>query len=301
MSPKAVDPDHSAQSKLIAGTTIAGVRRDWTYEPSSPSWGIRYRRFKVMLRGRSPRPPHCIIREVTPESVWVVYFMYCPSGVAEPRHEYTLSRLREEGLSVLCVCATPSPEIVPDAAKMLSSALAWKGLGGYDFSAYRLGLELVSEYSSGARVLCLNDSMFGPFSSVRPLIEEAPWDLTGLTASALHENHIQSYAFVFSKIDRKRLEQLDAVLFPNAAYEDVEAVILNQENRLARIASEHMSVGAYWYSDGSVIKDICLQRPLQLIDAGFPFLKRSLLGKMSHFQERGVIADRLRKLGFPLV
>lgn len=281
----------------MAVGSVQGLQTYWSFVPSRPSLGIRYRRFKVWLAGRSRRPPHEVIHEVRPGDIWVVYFMYCPNGEAETRHEFTLSRLREERLRVLCICATPNSEQIPEVAKEKSDALVWKGLGGYDFSAYRIGLELICESSDGARVLCLNDSMLGPFAELRPFIERAPWDLTGFTASALHENHIQSYGFVFSRMDTRRLLHLQDVLFPDAAYDDVEAVILNQENKLARVAHAHMSVGAYWYSDGTKIDDPCLRRPFELLDAGFPFLKRSLIGKMSHFQDPEKVRERLSLLG----
>lgn len=283
----------------IASKPVPGVYSFWTYTPSEPSWSIKYRRFKVWLAGKQSRPPFKVLKMMTREPLWVVYFMYCPGGIADGRHEHTLTQLRHQGFPVLCVCATPKVEAIPEVAVASSDALVWKGVGGYDFSAYRIGLELICESSAGARVMCLNDSMLGPFFDLRPFIEDAPWDLTGFTASALHENHIQSYGFIFSRMDPGRLSQLNDVFLPNAAYDDVEAVILNQENKLARVASASMSVGAYWYCDGTEVDDACLRRPLELLDAGFPFLKRSLLGKMMHFQDPVMIRNRLRTFGYP--
>lgn len=286
-------------SKAMFQNTVPGVRTCWTYVPSRPTLDILYRRLKVRFAGRESRPPSRVLKDPSPRNTWVVYFMYCPLGVADARHEFTLLRLREQGFPVLCVCATPRSDLIPEISFELSDALVWKGLGGYDFSAYRIGLETLCEKSSGSRVLVMNDSMLGPFFDLHKFIDSVPWDLAGFTASALHENHIQSYAFVFSRMDWSRLHELDSVFLSSAAYDNVEAVILCQENRLARVASRSMSVGAYWYSDGRSVDDPCLRRPIELLDAGFPFIKRSLLGKMSHFQDPTVIRQRLDVLLHP--
>lgn len=77
-------------------------------------------------------------------------------------------------------------------------------------------------------------------------------------------------------------------------------MILLQETRFAKVASQQMSVGAYWYTDGSLHQDLCLNCPEQLIEAGFPLLKRSLLGKFAgNFQDPQKMQALLERLGHP--
>jgi len=69
---------------------------------------------------------------------------------------------------------------------------------------------------------------------------------------------------------------------------------------LARVAARHMSVGAWWYTDTTVHGDLCLHCPQDMIEAGFPFLKRSLVGKFAgSFQDPEKMQALLRRLGHP--
>jgi hypothetical protein len=61
-----------------------------------------------------------------------------------------------------------------------------------------------------------------------------------------------------------------------------------------------MSVGAFWFASGNAVDDPMLRRPLELLDAQFPFMKYSLFGKMRRFQNPQIIAERISKLGHPL-
>jgi hypothetical protein len=69
------------------------------------------------------------------------------------------------------------------------------------------------------------------------------------------------------------------MFFPFAALSNPSHVINLHELRFARVASRSMSVGAFWYGDAVKVQDPMLHRPIELLTAGFPFLKRSLLGK----------------------
>jgi hypothetical protein len=173
-------------------------------------------------------------------------------------------------------------------------------MSGYDFSAYSLGLGELAKYSPGAHVFVLNDSMFGPFADFRPLMKTSPWDFCGLTASAAVENHIQSYSFMIRDLTELRLAGLSSALNQEVAFSHACATVENLEIPMARIAAASMKVGACWYADGSSVDDPCLRRPFELLEAGFPFMKKSLLGKMSAFQDIERSKHTLRDLGHPL-
>lgn len=279
---------------------VSGLHRWWDFVPTQAEWQMRLRRIWAPWIHSGQRPPHQPLVPLRPRGTWAAYFVFTPKGELESHHQYTLSRLRDQGLPVLVICGAPSAQSVPEALHQYADALYWKGLTGYDFSAYTLALEIIARDDPGADVLVMNDSVFGPFADLRAFMRHTPWALTGFTASALHENHIQSYAFVMKGVDSQRLEHMREVFLPQAAYNKAGIVISCQEVPMARVASRHMKVGACWYCDGREMIDPCLSRPFELVNSGFPFLKRSLLGKMSVFQDTDAVLECLRRVGHPL-
>jgi len=231
-----------------------------------------------------------------------MYFMFLPHGELSTQHRFTLDRLAAENAWLMIVCACPPGHPLLTELQEQCDALCWKALDGYDFSAYALGLTELVRHASGSDVMVLNDSMLGPFTPLVPFIEQAPWRLTGLTASALEENHLQSFAFIVRQLDAQFLQAVSPVLSTEWSYDTSDPVILLQETRLARVASRHMSVGAYWYTDGSHHLDLCLNCPEQMLDAGFPLIKRSLLDKFARgFQEPARMRALLLRLGHPAI
>lgn len=270
---------------------IDGLVLNWNFARTRGAWYLRTRRVFRAFRKTRPFPPYRMLKAVQPRASWAVYFVYLPDGQLTDNHRFTLERLRATRAGLFIVCASSTPDVVPAELVNQADAMIWKGLSGYDFSAYSLALRAVAEHSPGATTMILNDSVLGPFADLDPLIHDAPWDLTGFTASALHENHVQSYAFVLRNVDQARIRQLDAAFPIEFAFDEAGDVILCQELYFARLASHHMSVGSYVYAPAGV-RDATLTRPLQLLDAGFPFLKKSLLGKHSEF--RGNVPDAVR-------
>ena len=85
------------------------------------------------------------------------------------------------------------------------------------------------------------------------------------------------------------------------AYNASNPVVLLQETRLARVLAPHFSVGAFWYGDNPQKRDLCLFYPKALIEAGFPFVKRSLVGKFAaYFQKPKEMKALLVSLGHPV-
>ena len=231
---------------------------------------------------------------------WLVYFIYASDGTLTASHRFTLERLSREDVPLLVICACPEAHPVLDELKTRCSALYWKAIDGWDFSAYAVALSELARVSPGADVLVMNDSVLGPFKPLAPFMEEAPWRLTGFTGNAREQNHVQSYAFVIKSIDAHLMEALNPVLSTDWAYNAAEPVILLQETRMACVAHRHMSVGSYFFTNGSRYDDLCLQCPEQLLGAGFPFLKRSLFGKFSGvFQNPEAMQGLLRQVGHP--
>jgi len=263
-----------------------GPTRLWTFVPSRPPFIGRLSRAKSALTGWGPPPLHQVLRPPDPATRWNCYFLYLPSGQLTPAHLYTLDRLRALPGKLLAICATPQPASVP-AALADADALIWKGLSGYDFSAYALALRAIASGSPGADLFVMNDSVLGPFADLDRLFASAPWALTGFTASAMFENHIQSYAFLLRGVTGETVRALDQVMPAHRACDRYRDVVNLQETRFARFAARRMSVGALWHAnDGS---DPSLDAAAWLLGQGFPFLKRSLLGRYARLQDEAAL------------
>lgn len=278
---------------------VSGLKTYWDFQSSPVSLRHKWQRLTAHLWRRVDRPSYKLIVKPHAARRWNLYFVYCPNGSLSPAHRYTIDSLRATGHPLLIVCGTSSPDKIPAEVQSSCDALYWKDLPGYDFSAFRIALEAICQYSPGATVFMMNDSVFGPFSDINPYVEHAPWELTGFSASSLGENHIQSFAFIIKNLTGQVLKNLDEVFLPDSAYNELGDVILSQELKLARVGSLSQSVGSYWYNPKQEGFDPMLHIPFDMVNAGLPFLKRSLLGKMSKFQDSQEVRNFLQSKGHP--
>lgn len=275
-----------------------GLVRDWTYTPSPVAWRVQVSRTLRMTVLRRPAPPHRVIVPATPDARWSVYFAFLPDGAATAAHRYTLAKLAAEPGKLLVVAATPDRTNIPAAFRDAADALIWKGLGGFDFSAYAVALRHLAETSPGADLFVMNDSVFGPFASPAQSLADAPWDLAGFTASSLFENHVQSYAFQLRAATPARIAAL--ALARHTAFDRYMDVVICQETRLARHASRAMAVGARWFAPFEQALNLSLDHGVQLAEQGVPFLKRSLLGKHVALQDRPDVLRVLERHDHPV-
>lgn len=284
----------------VSSPAIPGLIRNWTFQPSPVRWGESVRTVSRVLRHARRAPASAVLKPASPAARWVAYFVYVPDGELTAGQRFTLERLKASALPLLVVCACRRDAAVLQALRGLCDALLWKDLPGYDFSAYRLALSHLAAHSPGADVLVMNDSVYGPFSDLREVFDTVPWALTGFTASNQRAPHIQSYAFLLRDLRPSTMARLAPVLLPGIAFDQFRHIVDLQELRFARVAARSMSVGALWFGDVREVNDPTLVRPMELLDCGFPFLKRSLLGKHQGFIERDVVLARLQALGHPL-
>ena len=276
-----------------------GVHVEWDYTPSRPGWDMVLRRWRARA-GRGAGPAWKAVVPVVSSKRWLVYFVYSANGQLTASHRFTLDRLSREDASLMVICACPENSPVLDDLKLVCNAVYWKAENGWDFSAYAVALSELARLSSGADVLVMNDSVLGPFRPLVPFLKKAPWRLTGFTGNADVENHLQSYAFIIKSIDVDLMQALSPVISTEWSYDSAGPVILLQETRLASVAHRHVSVGSYFFTDGSRYEDLCLNCPEQLLEAGFPLLKRSLFGKFAgSFQDPTAMHSLIQKLNHP--
>lgn len=278
---------------------IPGLEKDWSFVPSPRLWLDCQRAVLARVHAR-PVPRHIVLRAPGPRDEWIVYFTFTPAGEMTADRAFTLSRLRDLGVPLLIVCASEGPEKIHPSLAKAADALIWKDLSGYDFSGYTIALDLLATRSPGARVCVLNDSVYGPFSDLRPMLRSEAWDFSGFTASSMLENHIQSYAFVIRDLTPPFMQRMRKVFPARFAYNQAGHVIFCQELPMARLAHRDARVGALWYGRAGEVPDPTLNRAFELVDAGFPFLKKSLLTKQAHFADRSAVLGKLEQLGHPL-
>lgn len=201
----------------------------------------------------------------------------------------------------MVVCACPRNHPVLQDLDTRCQALYWKELKGWDFCAYSLGLTALVDHSPGSDVLVMNDSIYGPFAPLLPFLENAPWRLTGFTGNNQLENHIQSYAFIIRQLDSDLMQHLTEIFDIRLSYRHQRAVVICQESQLASHAAKKCSVGSYWFTTAAEASDLCLGWPTQLLASGFPFMKRSLVGKFANiFASQEDIRPLLQTLGHPV-
>ncbi|UZK65050.1 hypothetical protein [Sphingomonas sp. M1-B02] len=203
-----------------------------------------------------------------------------------------------------------------------ADALYWKGLVGFDFSAYALLLDEIVLKSPGADVYLQNDSVLGPFGDLEVLIASMPWRVSGFMASSGAQNHLQSYALFFRRVDPALMSGLSAIFSKRWAYDRYRDVVNLQETRMASVAARHASVGAAWYAPcvhedapslSAIIRhkfgiadasprrtrDPSLCDVEDLLAQGFPFLKRSLFTRNVDLNPRAPLDAFLAQQGHP--
>lgn len=303
----------------MTGPDIVDLQTHWSYRLSPIAARTRIKRLRHWMTGRRPAPHWRTVRPVTQAARWNVLFLYAPSGDLDHDQHCILDRVRGLAGSLLIVLATPHdhhPAVLDHA-----DALMVKDLPGFDFFAYRIALDAIATGSAGATAYIQNDSVLGPFGDIDGFVQRAPWDLTGFIGARTVENHISSFAFILRDVTPARMTALRPVLSPAWRCDDFNAVILLQETRLARIASRSMSVGAYWYvptqpmRESAIVRamkhatgtarhridvtgDATLACPVGLLDAGFPFLKRSLFTKFAGLHDEAVLRQALLARGW---
>lgn len=295
----------------------------WDFKPSAPSFSTRIARARLRVAGRLAGPDSIVLRPPTQADRWNCLFLFMPDGALSDDQRLMVERLRTKRGKLLIVFAAPGRGGDLPPSIDLADAIIWKQLHGYDFSAYAIALDAVAKHSPGATAYLQNDSVLGPFGDLDRLVDESAWELTGFSASAAVENHISSYAFVIRRVTPERVADLAPILSTGWSYNSFSQVVMLQETRLARIASRTMSVGALWYmpirpAESSPFErltakrrrtsandepldiraDATLAMALDLLDKGYPFVKRSHFTKFSGVEDNAKLRARLDELGW---
>ncbi len=170
----------------------------------------------------------------------------------------------------VCTWAPDSPSI-PGATTVLRRANV-----GYDFGSWAAVLEAFPGIRRARRVLLINDSLIGPFSSLAPILadfEASATPVWGLSSSRQHRPHIQSFFIGY------RDGVLDSPAI-RAFWKDIRVesrkakIVRYDELGLAEVLDE---AGLSWRTmsrpDPGGSPNPTLGDPVALLAAGFPFVK----------------------------
>jgi hypothetical protein len=279
------------------------VRRWCAVELPQPPVGLQLRRLYVFAKHVRSFPRSRVVYTGTRgDAPWVVYFCYFEGPEVPPQHAFTIRRLKAEGLSVLVVHACDKESATSAFESHGVDGLIWKERRGYDFSGYTVGLHHLVSRLGCVDAIVMNDSVLGPFHSLRRVCEESPWGFTAFVINGAVTPHCMGSAFILKGLDGRRLQGLASVLARWFSFNSQGPVVMLQETRLAAVASKSMSVGAQFSPlPNAGVTYLPLGNPEGMLQLGFPFLKRSIFDKFSGLFDQTHYRRVLVKLGHPEV
>jgi lipopolysaccharide biosynthesis protein len=153
---------------------------------------------------------------------------------------------------------------------------------GYDFGSWSIALDLLPGAAATERTILLNDSMAGPFTTLRPVLdalEATPADVWGLTDTQQFDSHLQSYflAYCNGVLEERALARFWADIRHE---EDKTEVIMRNELGLSRLLRAEGFVHVPMWSHERVVgqgRNPVIVGWRRLLDLGFPFVKREIL------------------------
>lgn len=259
----------------------------------------------------------CRIGRVDDATRLAVVAHWDPRGEVGPADRALLSAVAGCGFSVLVVStADAAPEALAEGLPGVA-AVATRANVGFDFLSWRRGLEWLradGDLERVERLLLLNTSMYGPVRPIGPFLDLAfdAGDVVGFTASREFMPHAQSYALALSGA---------AVRSPG---------FLPYWQRVRPSTGKWGTIAAHelrWQRDlisGGLRAGVVVPAPsgavnplthgwAQLLDRGFPLVKKSLFTVNYDGVDLGGWADRigdpvacgliqadLRRLGVPV-
>jgi lipopolysaccharide biosynthesis protein len=151
----------------------------------------------------APEPTFLSVDGTLPPSPKVALWVHWePSGHVSRADLGMLRHLRHLNYAVVAVMNRDDggDPTVTQALAGVADVILQRPNVGYDFAGFRDGLLWVrTQLAVGAELLLLNNSTYGPFGSLAPLLAEADrarGDVWALTGSLEVEPHVQSYLLV---------------------------------------------------------------------------------------------------------
>jgi lipopolysaccharide biosynthesis protein len=153
---------------------------------------------------------------------------------------------------------------------------------GYDFGSWATGLALFGSHLDAPFVLLANDSLVGPFASMKPMIDDfeaSDFDVWGATNTTQFSVHLQSFLLGFKGgvLQDPPLQQFWKSLRQEKSK---QLIIEKYEIGLSRLLYVEGYVAGPWLDSERVVafgQNPTITGWQRLLELGFPFVKRELL------------------------
>jgi lipopolysaccharide biosynthesis protein len=166
-------------------------------------WLAMYARFLASLRrtnGKFVTSRHVGADRLTDGAKVAVFAHYDPAGIVHDFVIYYLRALRDAGYVVVFVSNAPDfgtaslQRVLP-----LSALVLLRSNVGYDFGAFKDGIEALGALSRFEQVVLANDSVYGPLFDLSEILArcDAGADIWGMTDNLAGSYHLQSYFLLF--------------------------------------------------------------------------------------------------------
>lgn len=216
-----------------------------------------------------------------------LFVTYAAQPELKPHVLHHLAALLNAGFAVVLVINTELERraiaVSPALADRLAACLVRENTG-FDFAAWAHAYALGQGFPAATRLLLVNDSVVGPlddaaYAEVLWRLRASTADLVGLTENAVPHRHLQSYFLAFGP---RALQSpvFKAAFMGMRSLPTKELVIDAYETALTRqLVQAGLAATSLFpplYNDPRSADDTMI-RWQALIDAGFPFVKASLL------------------------
>jgi lipopolysaccharide biosynthesis protein len=213
----------------------------------------------------------------------VVYLAYCPDGLLTPLQIRSIEAYAAEGYRIVLVVNSGTYNRMVDPGKTPAFIQIVRENIGFDFGGWAHAARLIGGLDLVHSVTFTNDSVVGPLSDqnsikLRDRIEQIGADAVFMTECREVQKHFQSYFFVLNAqaLAKGALKIMQAIPYLS----DKERVILDQELPLSsRLEALGVSTKVAFPCPlaDALSKNPTIHFWRTLIDAGFPFLKISLV------------------------
>ncbi|MEI2776737.1 MAG: glycosyltransferase [Tetrasphaera sp.] len=213
----------------------------------------------------------------------VVLAEYATTRALRPDALAIASAYAAAGLSVLIVAASDPWRRLRVAEVPAGVAVVRRPNAGYDFGSWSAALAAYPILAGKDLVVLTNDSLLGPFGPLDDLvarIDRAQTDVWGPTEYAFPRRYVQSYFLAFrgGVLQHQPVRDFFATVRPQRSKLDV---IHTYEVGLAGVLdAAGLSYAAEWTAASLGLPEgtnVCIDGWRQLLDAGFPFVKRTLI------------------------
>lgn len=251
-------------------------------------------------RESSPQPKHILLQDkILRRDIWAIYFCFNPEGNAHPQNIFMLERLRDEGIGILTIVASHHSKNISQPFLDLSDLVIWKDTAGFDISALKIGLRHLALHHEGSDVIWINDSVFGPFNEIKDFLHKcgSNYDVLGMTQSYAVRPHFQSYSFFLRKISSSTVDSLFPLTMNRCLDTHLSNVLVFETMMASNLVKARRRVFC-WARPINRRYDLTMAYPYELIDAGFPFIKRSIVGKFADGFDQVRAADFFATMRF---